>query len=383
SPVQYKSAVYAGKPENSSFLKRMQVRITDLPENAGVLIVDASENELDKKKKWLNDFVIRQGKTMLVLWPDENSDLSWLPGKIMAGKALERKEKIFKVILSAEEKQNKLLNGITSEDMYFKFFRDEIPLIRKAGSGKIMLSGLLAEIPAGQGKIIICQLNPDQHENERSFGKVYRFWANLFTSLSVALDSRLNLYWNGLEISQREWLFEIDPENAGIKTEWFQPAFNDNNWKRLKTGKSWESQGITSENPALPGPPHTSYNGNAWYRLHLDIPEKYLKSDLYLEIGAIAGEDTVWLNGSLIGTTSKKTAGSKNYYQAFRNYKNPSGLLRGKNNVIAVCVYNEGGFGGLTKWPVRISPADQPYDTVLFPLEKNRKQGDPYRYVMW
>jgi hypothetical protein len=64
-------------------------------------------------------------------------------------------------------------------------------------------------------------------------------------------------------------------------------------------------------------------------------------------------------------------------------YKIPADLLKPAGNAIAILVNNKMGPGGLNKLPIRIMARNKANKTFLFPMELERKPGNPYRFVMW
>lgn len=375
---------YAGSLKNKKELERFSLEMTDNPASAKVLICDASSDELDKKKAWLSGPVGKNGKPLLLLWPNEKSDLSWISPEIKISKPVNRKNAFYKAIKTDAGKKNPLLDGINTEDLFFRFRREEQPFISKVpAEGRIFFKGMAAEIPYEKGRIVIWMPDPLLHEGERSFKKAVRSFSNLLTNLGARQECGLSFEEQPLDLSHKLWAFKTDPKKKGHLKGWNKNDFDDSSWQKLRVGKSWESQGVTEENKNVYNAPNTSYNGFAWYRINFEIPKKYKDKDLYLQIAAIAGEDDAWLNGKKIGSTTKNKAGGRNYRKCARNYKLPLKAIKPGKNTIAIRVNNIKGFGGLSKLPVRIMTSSAPNDTPLAPMEKDRKLGDPYRFIMW
>ncbi|MCX6983538.1 MAG: hypothetical protein NT118_02140 [Lentisphaerae bacterium] len=383
NPPALGAAAFCGSGKTLEWIKRFNPELAGSPEKANLLLTDSNENA-GVQKQWLEKYVKEDGKTMLVLWPGPNSDLKWISPDISVSLIKEHDNQFYKSVLTDADKKNKLFNGINTDDLFFRFRRPEMPLITKVPSGaQILAGGLFADIPCGKGRVIICQIDPSLHEGERSYAKIVRMFSNILTSFNVAQNYRPTFTAPGMELSQREWRFKTDPENIGGTQGWEKPGFDDSNWRGIKTGTGWESQGVTEENPRVQNPPNTPYNGTGWYRIKFDIPKEYLNTDLYFEAGSIAGEDEVWFNGVKIGET-KKTEGVGNYYRKCpRNYKVPADAVKAGENAVAIKVNSPSGIGGISKNPVRITSMDKPYMTALTPMEKDRKTGDPYRFVMW
>ncbi|MEI8245795.1 MAG: sugar-binding domain-containing protein [Lentisphaerota bacterium] len=381
--TSYGAAVFCGSEANKNIIDRFNLESVQEAGAAKLLIADASETNLAIKKQWLNDYVKNGGKNMLLLWPDEKCNLSWISPELKIELPQEHYKRFYKAILSGKELNNPLMKGFNTEDFYYKFLREDIPLITSVPNGsEIFAGGLLANIKIGKGNLIICQLNPSLHDKDRSFGKVIRSLSNLFTNLEVKSKYVASFTVSPFELSQKAWSFKTDHDDKGEKENWFDPKLNDSSWKKIFTGQSWESQGVTEENPNMYNAPRTSYNGIAWYRCAVDMPED-ADNDLELEIGAVAGADDVWFNGQKIGATNNASVGSLNLACYYRNYLIPKDLILKQGNVIAVKVTNLTGVGGVSKWPVRIMSKKKPNRSALLPMEKDRVLGDPYRYLMW
>jgi len=206
----------------------------------------------------------------------------------------------------------------------------------------------------------------------------------LFTNLGLALKTDLKLAAGALELSQRKWKFRTDPETEGVKAGWADPDYDDAQWRELMTGKSWETQGVTEENPAAAIKyPNTSYNGVGWYRIRLTIPETCAGRPLHLIIGSIRGADEVFFNGRTIGKTVETGGWDDIFWCAARDYPIPADAIRAGDNVVAVRVDGQRGPNGITGWPVRIMAVDSPNETVLAPMDKDQYLYDPYRFVQW
>ncbi len=88
------------------------------------------------------------------------------------------------------------------------------------------------------------------------------------------------------------WEFCFDPEDVGVKEEWFLPgkhAFD----RKITVPFPWESR--------LSGIGNTEYKGVAWYRREVTIPDtpEWKGKNAWLIIGACDFETRVWINGAL------------------------------------------------------------------------------------
>jgi hypothetical protein len=141
---------------------------------------------------------------------------------------------------------------------------------------------------------------------------------------------------------QGSWKFK-----TGDKVEYKDPLFNDNNWRSITVPKAWEDQG------------YNDYDGYAWYRKKFFVSEQYANEKIVILLGKIDDYDEVYLNGSYIGPLKKisdyANNDDNNRWSELRVYYVDGKLLiPNKNNIIAVRVYDKGGFGGIYEGPVGI-----------------------------
>lgn len=135
-----------------------------------------------------------------------------------------------------------------------------------------------------------------------------------------------------------QWKFN----NTTDDYTFIRPEYNDSNWSQILVPATWESQG------------HGTYDGVAWYRCHIKIPEYLKNKSLVLVIGKIDDSDEVYFNGILIGRTTAA-------YQKLRIYGLSSKIIKfGEDNVIAVRVEDTGGNGGIWEGPLKIEEGFMP-----------------------
>ncbi|HLP02921.1 MAG TPA: sialate O-acetylesterase [Opitutaceae bacterium] len=128
--------------------------------------------------------------------------------------------------------------------------------------------------------------------------------------------------------------------DVGSRTEapWSADRVQPEGWTTSQEPGLWEAKD-------LPG-----FDGIVWFRKEIELPAAATAGEAQLSLGPIDDVDTVWLNGTRLGSTG--------YYQTPRHYRIPAGVLRTGRNVIAVRVLDSGGGGGF--W-------GQPADLVLRP----------------
>lgn len=132
--------------------------------------------------------------------------------------------------------------------------------------------------------------------------------------------------------------------STGDSAQWASPTYNDSHWKPIDVHRPWEQQG------------YDKYDGFGWYRVHVFIPASlkdnaYLKDSVRFNLGIIDDNDEVYLNGQLVAAYG----GLKNGNIKVSNYgprsyalsaSNPA-ILWGKDNVLAIRIFDTGGDGGI------------------------------------
>jgi len=139
---------------------------------------------------------------------------------------------------------------------------------------------------------------------------------------------------------QGSWKFK-----TGDNMEYKDPLYNDNGWRTLTVPKAWEDQG------------YNDYDGFAWYRKKFFVSGNYSNEKVVIMMGKIDDFDEVYLNGTFIGNKkiSEYSDDNNSRYNELRIYYIDGKLLQqNKYNIIAVRVYDKGGFGGIYEGPVGI-----------------------------
>ncbi len=135
----------------------------------------------------------------------------------------------------------------------------------------------------------------------------------------------------------------------GDDSEWNNSSYDDSKWHEILVPAEWEDRGFRE------------HDGMAWYRRRVRISRKLAKEKLILLLGKINDVDEVFFNGSLIGQTgripSKDHRGDIDDKKKIkRAYFIPPDLIRaGRNNLVAVRVYDAGRTGGIYDGDVGIA----------------------------
>jgi len=162
----------------------------------------------------------------------------------------------------------------------------------------------------------------------------------LVAALLLASVRALHAYDNWFEARDaRQRIVRLDGAwrfSIGDGTERAAPDFDDSGWTTIHAPDTWQDEG------------YRGYNGFAWYRKSFDLPSGAGQRSLVLDLGRIDDVDEVFVNGHRIGGTGQFPPDYQPAYDAQRRYPVPSPLLRfGRQNVIAVRVFDGGGVGGI------------------------------------
>ncbi len=137
------------------------------------------------------------------------------------------------------------------------------------------------------------------------------------------------------------WKFHVDDDLA-----WAKEKFDDSDWEMVTVPAEWGAIG------------YANYDGFGWYRRTFNVSEDLDYDDGFiLLMGRIDDMDEVYINGKKIGGTGDIESKYCNdgEWDKSRNYHIPSNLLKpGKENTIAVRVYDMKGRGGIYAGPVTI-----------------------------
>lgn len=152
------------------------------------------------------------------------------------------------------------------------------------------------------------------------------------TLLLTSLTSVQAEEWKQVVSLRGEWKFSLGDESA-----WASPAFQDDAWTSIRVPGNWENQGFEG------------YDGYAWYRVKVTIPDRKSTRPLYLHLGYIDDASEVFLNGILIGKSGEFPPGFNSSFNNFqRYYIHPEMLRPGQEQVIAIRVYDGALSGGIS-----------------------------------
>ena len=174
------------------------------------------------------------------------------------------------------------------------------------------------------------------------------FWGDRAYSWGTAVDGFYASLVAGTALPlPLKWRFQIDPKQEGEKTGWFQSDMDDSRWGNIRTDTCWENQGFGRER--FPENGSDGYNGKAWYRVHVTIPESHKGEKTWLELGAVDESFTAWVNGKQCATFDFARQPDKDAWQKPHRIDITNAVRYGQDNIIAVEVVDLGGAGGIWK----------------------------------
>jgi beta-galactosidase/beta-glucuronidase len=143
------------------------------------------------------------------------------------------------------------------------------------------------------------------------------------------------------------WKLCTDPDDKGVREEWFQPAFDDRAGLDVRAGQHWEPQGL----------PH--YNGIAWYRIRFQAPAQWVGRQVTAVFEGVDDSYHCWLNGKLLGNHGDPQTGETVWLVRTTIDLGPA--MRAGDNQLTLRVVDHQGAGGLHR---RVFVTDGPVDAT-------------------
>lgn len=132
------------------------------------------------------------------------------------------------------------------------------------------------------------------------------------------------------------WYTALQQTDMGYKDpkgEWSEAEYNDSDWATMDIPGYWADTELGN------------VNGVVWFRKELDVPASMAEKATDLQLGRIVDSDSVFLNGTFVGTTG--------YQYPPRRYQVPAKLLKEGKNTLVIRIINNSGKGGFVE--------DKPY----------------------
>jgi alpha-glucosidase (family GH31 glycosyl hydrolase) len=155
----------------------------------------------------------------------------------------------------------------------------------------------------------------------------------------------------------RDWRFATDPSDSGLALHWSDSAFDDGGWKLFPKAGDWEENGFPK------------YDGIAWYRKWVEVPQRFQGKSLLLIFGGVDDEYDLYVNG--VKAAHHGSPGTS-VYSTLTSTDVTRLITCGAKNLIALRVNDWGGYGGISAEPVML--ADKlPSGGLRFNLAEKRQ----------
>lgn len=338
--TQWKKVFYLGDKKGAELLDFIRVPYETVSSPAAVkdvgavlIVGDCKVKTLLRWKMFLSKFVSNGGTVFSLPKDGLTLAVGWTPFKISANK------KPCNSTLIGQTK-DPLLAGLGNADFFWKGSINIWSLAKINGADLQFDSGILARVPQGKGQWIFCQIEPEMLKH-----KDY-FWLNdseRYTERTLrTMLSNLNIKMMSPKL--------LDPSDSSLKKmfsmdlsgKWHLAIGSGDtaNIKTCKGVKSWRSIKLPG-NYRVKGSKWDAIKGSLWYRRSFVLSEDaFICSDAKLFIGAVEGEDHVFVNGKEIGSTTSIT-NPNDLSSTNREYSVPLKLLKkGKNEIAIFTVFN-------------------------------------------
>lgn len=131
---------------------------------------------------------------------------------------------------------------------------------------------------------------------------------------------------------QQVWQAVLCNADEGLHSSipWYAETLKDDSWQTVDMFSDvWATNGWKPK------------NGSHWFHQQIEIPEAWSNKDVTLRLGCMVDADSVYVNGSFVGTTS--------YQYPPRIYQIPAGVLRSGTNQITIRLISNGGYPSFVK----------------------------------
>jgi len=150
------------------------------------------------------------------------------------------------------------------------------------------------------------------------------------------------------------WNSSLYRSDAGLheRTPWYASNYDDSDWQTVNMfSRTWGNNGL---NPIA---------GSHWLRQNVEIPQTWNDKEVTLRLGCIIDADSVYVNGTFVGTTG--------YQYPPRIYRIPAGTLKPGVNNITVRIISNGGQPGFVQ--------EKPYKLICDNESTDLKEEWKYR----
>lgn len=158
----------------------------------------------------------------------------------------------------------------------------------------------------------------------------------LATAKKLSDLSQLQHVIKEIQKENDRWYNNVQDKDKGLlhnEKPWFDPEYDASRWPVMLLPAFWDDKGLND------------LHGVVWFRKDIIIPASMTSQRAKLFLGRIVDSDTVYINGTIAGTTA--------FQHPPRIYDIPATLLKPGKNTIVIRVINTSGRGGFIK--------DKPY----------------------
>ncbi len=380
-------AIYVGSDDGAATLRLTGLnfrRDKQADPKVPLLIVDAASTLTDAQ---LETFARLGGTVLMLAQPGGDT-----PARL--GSGLQLKPKFLGGIAP---EATPLTRGLSASDLRWRTPNDA-RLLTDAGGTIPVAGGLLGSRNVGTGRIVFVQFDPARFDLEKRPYYKHTQWrltraltqvlANLGASFAAdrmifypqVLRTELSGTWAvnfTKELPLASW--EKPHADPGIS-----PTATSLLVDRLDVGK-WATFDLPSNHPRF-----AQVSGEAVWRREVVLPAEWAGEMATIHIPGIKSFDTVSVNGTIVGSTSKTTdPKNPNPWNVPRAYRISPGILRAGTNVVAIRQFvpdKEGGINGRAErfYLQLLMPENRRLQPYIDNWNDDAKYGDdPYRYYRW
>jgi hypothetical protein len=141
---------------------------------------------------------------------------------------------------------------------------------------------------------------------------------------------------NSIIMLTEDWLFRTDSDQQGESANWASPVMSVTDWDTIQAARMWENQGY-------------SYDGMAWYRKTIEIPEDWKNREVNLVAEGVDDAYRLWINGEAVALYGSFTEHAETVFRTKTETKLNPYLKFGEENLIVLQVVDVFGGGGITQ----------------------------------
>ncbi|MFT4156034.1 sialate O-acetylesterase [Parafilimonas sp.] len=116
-------------------------------------------------------------------------------------------------------------------------------------------------------------------------------------------------------------------DDPGLTQQWYKPETDTSGWKTMNQPSNWEDNELKA------------YDGSVWFRKSYDSFPKDFFGNASISLGQVDDYHICWVNGVKVG----EAYGNMN----MTTFKIPDSIIRPKDNIVVVRVFDAGGKGGM------------------------------------